>query len=290
MSLSRRCLYRRGGVEIRPVAGRPGTPGAGAVEHAAHATLVLPTAGLFRLHLGREETFVADPTQAVFFAPDRPHRYSHPAAGGDDCLAIELPAGILAALLDELDPAAADRAGSPYPLHRVSLPPRALAVRRLLQLRLEGGAASVLEVDESLTEICGAWIGARREAEGRREAVAPPSKDQRERVEAVQLLLAAEPGHDWRLADLARRVASSPCHLTTLFRRATGVPVHRHLVRLRLARALDEVVDTRRELTAIGADLGFATPSHFSASFRRAFGMSPSALRKNSKAWTVRAP
>lgn len=284
MGLLRRTLHRGGGVEIRSVACRPHTPEPGAVEHAAHATLVLPTAGAFRLHLGREETFVADPTQAIFFAPGRPHRYSHPAAGGDDCLAIELPPESLAALLDELDPAAVDRAGPPYPVHRVPLPPRALAARRVLQHRLEEGAAPALEVDESLVEICGAWVGARREAEGRREAVTPPSRDQRERVEAVQLLLAAEPGRDWRLADLARRVASSPCHLTTIFRRATGVPVHRYLVRLRLAGALDEVIGTRRDLTTIGADLGFATPSHFSASFRRAFGVSPSELRKNSTA------
>jgi AraC-like DNA-binding protein len=258
------------------------------VERASNATLILPLAGVFRLHLGREETFVADPTLAVFLPPDGPHRYSHPLAGGDDCLAIELPAAALGALLDELDPAAADRGAGAYPAHRVPLPPPAVAARSLLRRRLEAGSASALEAEETLAELCAAWTAARREAEGRRAVARRALAGHRERIEAVQLLLAGDPGRDWRLADLAREVASSPCHLTTVFRRATGVPVHRYLVRLRLARALDEVLDTDRELTAIGADLGFATPSHFAASFRRAYGVAPGGMRvetrKNSTA------
>jgi AraC family transcriptional regulator len=294
MTLSHRPLHRRGGVEVRTVACRPRAPEPGPVEHATNATLILPTAGAFRLHFhlgrGRDQTFVADPTQAIFLPPGQPHRYSHPVAGGDDCLAIELPAARLAELLDELDPAATDRASAPYPVHRVPLPLAALARRRLLEIRLASGVASDLEVDESLAELAGAWTRARRADEGRRAGDALPAGDHRERIEAVQLLLASDPGRDWRLAGIARRVASSPCHLTTLFRRATGVPVHRYLVRLRLARALVEVVGSRRELTAIGAELGFSTPSHFAASFRTAFGRPPSELRKNSTARDRRAP
>ena len=269
---------------------RPEAPEAGGIERAANATLILPTAGVFRLHLGREDTFVVDPTQAVFLPAGRPHRYSHPVAGGDDCLAIELPADALEALLDELDPAAADRGGGSYVAHRLALPPWALMARRLLRHRLETGTASALEADETVAELFRAWTLARREAEGRGAETGRVLARHRERIEAVQLLLAADPGRDWRLDDLAREVASSPCHLTTLFRRATGAPIHRHLIRLRLARALDEVIGTRRDLTGLGADLGFSTPSHFAASFRRVYGVSPSELRKNSTAPATGSP
>jgi AraC-like DNA-binding protein len=280
MALHREVLHRREGVELRWVTCRPPSPEAGEVEHAERPTLVLPAAGLFRLHLGGEETLLLDPTQALFLPAGVPHRYSHPAAGGDRCLAIELWPAHLAELLDALDPAAADRGALPYPAHRVALPAPALAERALLARRLRAGAvAGELEVDEALAGVVSAWVGGRR---GQAATGSPSAIDRRhrERVEAVQLALAADPARSWRLDELAARVATAPCHLTTVFRRLTGAPIHRHLLRLRLARALEEVTGSQRELTAIGADLGFATPSHFAAAFRRAFGRSPSAVRR----------
>jgi AraC-like DNA-binding protein len=42
---------------------------------------------------------------------------------------------------------------------------------------------------------------------------------------------------------------------------------------------LERVLESRRPLTDIAADLGFASPSHFSESFRRVFGVTPSSAR-----------
>ena len=102
-------------------------------------------------------------------------------------------------------------------------------------------------------------------------------------VEATQLTLASQPGEAWTLAALAKRVHSSPFHLARLFRRLTGMPMHRYHLRARLASALGEVLDTRRDLAAIGLDLGFSSHSHFTETFRRAFGATPSVLRNRAR-------
>jgi AraC-like DNA-binding protein len=81
-----------------------------------------------------------------------------------------------------------------------------------------------------------------------------------------------------RLADIAEAVGASPAYLTDVFRRVEGVPLHRYLMQLRLARALVELPDAR-DITTLALNLGFSSHSHFTASFRRAFGCTPSQFR-----------
>lgn len=78
-----------------------------------------------------------------------------------------------------------------------------------------------------------------------------------------------------RLVEVASAVGASPAYLTDVFRRIEGVPLHRYLVQLRLARALAELPHTD-DLTTLALRLGFSSHRHFSAAFRRAFGCTPS--------------
>jgi AraC family transcriptional regulator len=82
-----------------------------------------------------------------------------------------------------------------------------------------------------------------------------------------------------RLTDVAQAAGVSPAYLTTVFTRVEGTPVHRYLLRLRLARALVDVPHTN-DLTRLAYDLGFSHHSHLTAAFRRAFGCTPSRFRK----------
>jgi len=51
---------------------------------------------------------------------------------------------------------------------------------------------------------------------------------------------------------------------------------------LRLARALDQV--TRYDdLSALAADLGFSSHSHFTAAFRQAYGRSPTEFKQSAQ-------
>ena len=69
----------------------------------------------------------------------------------------------------------------------------------------------------------------------------------------------------------AHAAGGSPAYLTDTFRRIEGVPLHRYVTQLRLARALVELPHAD-SLTTLAVDLGFSSHSHFAAAFRRAFG------------------
>ena len=58
------------------------------------------------------------------------------------------------------------------------------------------------------------------------------------------------------------------------------MPLHRYHLLARMAAALDEVLDSSRDLATIGVELGFSSHSHFTAAFRRSFDITPSELRR----------
>lgn len=80
------------------------------------------------------------------------------------------------------------------------------------------------------------------------------------------------------LGQLAADVGVSPVYLTQEFCRAEGMPLYRYQLRLRLNRALLELPHCN-DITGLALDLGFSSHSHFTCTFRRAFGISPSTYR-----------
>jgi AraC-like DNA-binding protein len=107
-------------------------------------------------------------------------------------------------------------------------------------------------------------------------------------VQATAALLASKPEQGRTLSQSADRVHASSQYLARGFRRLAGEPMHRFLLRSRLLRALDAALDDDGELTMIALALGFATPSHFTAAFRRSYGITPSALRRQARGRQVR--
>jgi AraC family transcriptional regulator len=84
-----------------------------------------------------------------------------------------------------------------------------------------------------------------------------------------------------RLAELSALVHMSPYHFARLFKRSTGVPPHKFLVRRRIdeARALLEARTV--PIAEISRLVGFRTPSHFTTTFRRITGTTPGAYRSS---------
>ena len=83
----------------------------------------------------------------------------------------------------------------------------------------------------------------------------------------------------WTHLRLASLAGVSPEHLARRFRAAYGCTVATYLRRRRLARARALLLETRASLTAIALATGFADHSHFTRTFRQAFGITPSAFR-----------
>ena len=109
-----------------------------------------------------------------------------------------------------------------------------------------------------------------------------PSRQTRRLIGRTKEFLEGNLSGPLRLADVARGVGASPAYLTDVFRRVEGVPLHRYLTQLRLARALVELPHAS-DLTTLALELGFSSHSHFTAVFRRAFGCTPSQFRESTR-------
>src|SRR2546426_11426693 len=87
-----------------------------------------------------------------------------------------------------------------------------------------------------------------------------------------------------RLPELSALVHMSPYHFARLFKRSTGVPPHRFLVRRRIDEARALLAARTAPIAEISRMVGFRTPSHFATTFRRITGMTPSAYRSGGRA------
>jgi AraC-like DNA-binding protein len=83
-----------------------------------------------------------------------------------------------------------------------------------------------------------------------------------------------------RLTDTANAACLSPYHFHRLFTKAFGETPQRYLSRHRLDKAASLLASTDRSVTEVCLESGFESPTSFSASFRRQFGMSPRDFRR----------
>lgn len=82
-----------------------------------------------------------------------------------------------------------------------------------------------------------------------------------------------------RLEDVARAACFSPFHFHRVFQSLVGETLARFVKRVRLERALHLIAHSpERSLTEIALECGFQSSSDFSRSFKRRFGVPPSAF------------
>ncbi|MDH6114529.1 AraC-like DNA-binding protein [Kitasatospora sp. MAP12-15] len=86
----------------------------------------------------------------------------------------------------------------------------------------------------------------------------------------------ADPGAGWDTATAAARAHLSPRSLQRRFPAATGMTLAHWVQQARLVRAV-VLLAAGRPVTAVATELGYATPSAFTAMFRRTLGTPPSA-------------
>ena len=85
---------------------------------------------------------------------------------------------------------------------------------------------------------------------------------------------------DLGLVELAAAVGLSPSHYACLFRSAMGMPPHAWLIRRRIERACDLLLNPRIAITDIALALGFPSSQHFATTFRKQMGATPSEWRR----------
>jgi AraC-like DNA-binding protein len=244
-----------------------------AERHHPGPVLTVGFRGASVLRSGRT-TLQTDPATASWHPDGQPYETRHPWGGG--CRGCHV--AYERALAEELDGGRA--AARPGP-RAVILPPAALLrLRRLVHALGRGTPLAPLFVEEELIEVGRAALG------GSAPRGRPPRHgDTRRRHQAcaarARALLHERYRDPLRLDDLARAAYASPAHLTRVFRRETGLSLHAYQTRLRLSAALERVVDGDRDLSTVAHDLGFASHSHLTDAFRRAFGSPPSQVRRS---------
>ncbi len=99
------------------------------------------------------------------------------------------------------------------------------------------------------------------------------------RVQRAVDHLRAHLHEDMNLATLAMVAGLSPYYFARQFRQVLGMPPHQYLIECRVERARELLTDSTCSITQIALDLGFGSPEHFSAVFRKKMGVSPRQYR-----------
>jgi len=83
------------------------------------------------------------------------------------------------------------------------------------------------------------------------------------------------------LATLAQLVQLSPFHFCRAFKQSFGTPPHRYHVSRRIERAKKLLAKSDYSVTDIGLSVGFSETSSFTAAFRKATGLTPTAYHRS---------
>jgi AraC family transcriptional regulator len=107
-----------------------------------------------------------------------------------------------------------------------------------------------------------------------------PSPHLQRKIHEVQVFLAQNLAHDVDLTTIAAQASLSPYYFTRQFTAMVGMPPYRYLISLRIARAAQLLRESDLSVTQILHRVGFHSPSHFTTTFRRHMGVSPTSYRR----------
>ncbi|MEG6507631.1 GlxA family transcriptional regulator [Methyloligella sp. 2.7D] len=108
----------------------------------------------------------------------------------------------------------------------------------------------------------------------------PPLNTEQQRLARVVALMEDNLEEPLSATELAEQAGLSLRQVQRVFQLTVGVPLSAYYLRLRLKRARERVLHGTESLTQIAVAFGFASPAHFSRSYKACFGRSPSSERR----------
>lgn len=208
--------------------------------------------------------FVGSPAVAPLYNRGQEYRRRRLSAEGDFCDWFAVAPETLA----ELTHSDGERPlRAPY----VPVGPREYLRQRAVVEHLLAGGSDALFVEETMMDVLRRLLG---------RAGVPVHH---ELAHAAAELLSRTFTGNASLTRIAHDLGTSPFHLARTFKRVTATSLHQHRLALRLHASLEMLRDSSAEIGGIALDLGFADHSHFTVSFRRRFGVTPSAYRRRAR-------
>jgi AraC family transcriptional regulator len=98
-----------------------------------------------------------------------------------------------------------------------------------------------------------------------------PSHKLQQAIDYIQAHLAEEVS----LEAVATELGMSPYYFARLFKQATGYSPYQYVIRCRIERAQELMVQESRSISSIALKVGFASQSQFGRHFKRLTGMTP---------------
>lgn len=252
-------------------------------EHSDRHSIAFVRQGAFKFHRGADEHMI-DSFTAVLFAEGDRFSVSHPCNCGDECIEIWFSNDLRLEARSSVNRYATrsklEERSAVLPIHG-GIRTEAM----MLATRIERQEPDPLEIEERLLKLleavsrleeAGSGNGAAARRRNRNRALA--------QVETVKEMLLSDLGRLWTLNELAADVGASPFHLTRLMREFTGMTLHQYLNRQRLAAAHHAVLSGADNLALLAFDVGFSSHSHFTAAFKKEYGVTPSRLRRSLRA------
>ena len=99
-------------------------------------------------------------------------------------------------------------------------------------------------------------------------------------IAGAKVYIAQNLDKDLSLESIARSASLSPYYFSRAFTRVVGMPPYRYLIHKRLQRSMELLRESEITVAEIAHKVGFGSHKHFSTTFRRSTGMSPSQYRR----------
>lgn len=270
-------VVRIGKFRVRP--GHPRFRDSGPIQRH----IVVFPRDLVRIAHAGQDGFLAGPDLVTYYNRGQLYRRESLEGRPDRCEWFAFGWSVLAEALSRLEPAARDRPDAPFPFpHGPGDPGSYFRQRRIVNALTCGPGADPSEVEEESLGIlarllraayaCGARVRLER-------ACSRALRRDRELAESAKTVIARLFRGRVTLELIASGLGVSIFRLCRVFRRQTGTTLHGYLSRLRLAASLEHLQYRSVDLADVGLSLGYSSHSHFTASFRREFGVPPSAFR-----------
>jgi AraC-like DNA-binding protein len=207
--------------------------------------------------------------------PDDEYACSHEHVCGDECLSFHFSRD----LMDRLD-------SRPAQWREGRVPP----VSELMIIGQLGQAVAEGRSDLGLDEVGLILVGRYLDLVSRERSTSPARRlrqtvspaDRRRAINAAAWI-AAHAATPITLEMVATQSGLSSFHFLRVFSQVLGVTPHQYLIRCRLTRAAQLLVEDDRPVTEIALDVGFEDLSNFVRSFHRAAGQSPRRFRDGAK-------
>jgi AraC family transcriptional regulator len=260
-------------------------------EWCADDRLVITRRGLWELSVAGQKQ-IADPLQALLWNGQSGFRVRHPIGGADHCTVLRLTQAGSAAMRGAhtvIDTAITTISEQPtFVRASQSLSARSFWLHsRLLQATRQFDSLDRLLIEQAALELLDEIGVPNASTTQAKQSVRSSQATDRLRhrraaqyVDHARLVIAKRFAEPLTVSEIAKTVACSPFHLARQFKRMLGVSLHQAVIAWRLRVGLEQVLDQPEQLARIALDLGFASHSHFTDSFRAHYGCSPQQARR----------